>query len=102
MIGSVYSAQWQRIRQLGRELRFFQLHQKSPLLDWAAAFAKGDAVGVLFHGSTAFENVETISGNVNFSPALHSVFGREYRVIEIQDNQGTYLGPITAKTVPEI
>ena len=49
-----------------------------------------------------FDSVETISGNVNFSPELHSVFGREYRVIEIQDNQGRYLGPVTAKTVPEI
>ena len=49
-----------------------------------------------------FENVDTISGNVNFSPELHSVFGREYRVIEIQQNQGRYLGPVTAKSVPEI
>jgi branched-chain amino acid transport system substrate-binding protein len=49
-----------------------------------------------------FDSVETISGNVNFSSELHSVFGREYRVIEIQDNQGRYLGPVTAKTVPEI
>ncbi|MBD0337700.1 MAG: ABC transporter substrate-binding protein [Thermoleophilia bacterium] len=49
-----------------------------------------------------FEDVETISGNVNFSPELHTVFGREYRVVEIQGNQGKYFGPITAKTVPEI
>jgi branched-chain amino acid transport system substrate-binding protein len=49
-----------------------------------------------------FENVETVSGNVNFSPELHSVFGREYRVIEIQQNQGKYFGPVTAKSVPEI
>jgi branched-chain amino acid transport system substrate-binding protein len=49
-----------------------------------------------------FENVETVSGNVNFSPELHSVFGREYRVIEIQKNKGRYLGPVTAKSVPEI
>jgi branched-chain amino acid transport system substrate-binding protein len=49
-----------------------------------------------------FDSVETISGNVNFSPELHSVFGREYRVIEIQENQGKYFGPVTAKSVPEI
>ncbi|MEX2212358.1 MAG: ABC transporter substrate-binding protein [Gaiellaceae bacterium] len=49
-----------------------------------------------------FEDVETVSGNVNFSSELHSVFGREYRVIEIQDNQGRYLGAVTAKSVPEI
>lgn len=50
----------------------------------------------------AFENVETISGNVNFSTDLHSVFGREYRVIEIQDNEGSYAGGITAQSVPEL
>jgi branched-chain amino acid transport system substrate-binding protein len=49
-----------------------------------------------------FENVETVSGQVNFSPELHSVFGREYRVIEIQKNEGRYVGPVTAKSVPEI
>jgi branched-chain amino acid transport system substrate-binding protein len=49
-----------------------------------------------------FDNVETVSGNVNFSPELHSVFGREYRVIEIQKNKGRYLGPVTAKSVPEL
>jgi branched-chain amino acid transport system substrate-binding protein len=49
-----------------------------------------------------FEDVETVSGNVNFSPELHSVFGREYRVIEIQQNKGRYLGAVTAKSVPEI
>ncbi len=49
-----------------------------------------------------FENVDTVSGNVNFSPELHSVFGREYRVIEIQKNQGKYFGGVTAKSVPEL
>jgi branched-chain amino acid transport system substrate-binding protein len=49
-----------------------------------------------------FEDVETISGNVNFSPELHTVFGREYRVIEIENNKGKYLSPITAKEVPDI
>jgi branched-chain amino acid transport system substrate-binding protein len=49
-----------------------------------------------------FENVETISGNVNFSPDLHSVFGREYRVIKVQGNEGSYVGPVTASVVPEL
>jgi branched-chain amino acid transport system substrate-binding protein len=49
-----------------------------------------------------FEDVETISGNVNVSPELHTVFGREYRVIEIENNKGKYLSPITAKEVPDI
>jgi branched-chain amino acid transport system substrate-binding protein len=30
-----------------------------------------------------FQNLPTISGNVSFSPQLHSVFGREYRIIHI-------------------
>jgi branched-chain amino acid transport system substrate-binding protein len=50
----------------------------------------------------AFENVETISGNVNFSDELHTVFGREYRVIKIEDNEGSYVGPVTAQVVPEL
>jgi branched-chain amino acid transport system substrate-binding protein len=49
-----------------------------------------------------FENVETISGNVNFSDEHHTVFGREYRVIEIQNNEGRYVQGITASVVPEI
>ncbi len=49
-----------------------------------------------------FSSVETISGNVNFSPELHTVFGREYRVIKVDNNQGSYEGPVTAKSVPDI
>jgi len=49
-----------------------------------------------------FDDVETISGNVNFSPELHTVFGREYRVIEIQNNEGRYVEGVTATSVPEI
>jgi branched-chain amino acid transport system substrate-binding protein len=49
-----------------------------------------------------FDDVETVSGNVNFSPELHTVFGREYRVIEIEKNKGKYFGAVTAKEVPEI
>jgi branched-chain amino acid transport system substrate-binding protein len=49
-----------------------------------------------------FEQVETISGNVNFSDELHTVFGREYRVIKIDGNEGSYSGPVTAKVVPEL
>jgi branched-chain amino acid transport system substrate-binding protein len=49
-----------------------------------------------------FENVETISGNVNFSEEFHTVFGREYRVIEIQGNEGRYVEGVTAQVVPEL
>ena len=44
----------------------------------------------------------TISGLVSFSPRLHSVFGRQYRVIKIDGNKGRYVGNVTAKVVPEI
>jgi branched-chain amino acid transport system substrate-binding protein len=49
-----------------------------------------------------FDGVETISGNVSFSPELHTVFGREYRVIQIENNKGKFVEGITAKVVPEI
>src|SRR5205814_1046738 len=55
------------------------------------------------HGSTKgivlarvmehFKNVPTISGNVSFSPKLHTVFGRRYRVIRIQNNVPKVVGP---------
>jgi branched-chain amino acid transport system substrate-binding protein len=49
-----------------------------------------------------FHNVPTISGLVSFSPQLHSVFGRSYRVIKIQDNVPKRVGTVTAKAVPKI
>jgi branched-chain amino acid transport system substrate-binding protein len=49
-----------------------------------------------------FKKVPTISGLVSFSPQLHSVFGRQYRVVRIQDNKASVVGSITAKVVPKI
>jgi len=49
-----------------------------------------------------FKNVPTISGNVSFSPKLHTVFGRRYRVIRIQNNVPRVVGTIVAKVVPKI
>jgi branched-chain amino acid transport system substrate-binding protein len=49
-----------------------------------------------------FEQVETISGNVNFSEELHSVFGREYRVVKIDNNEASYVGPVTAEVVVDL
>ena len=49
-----------------------------------------------------FDAVATISGRVSFSPELHTVFGREYRVIRIQNNKGEYVQGITAKVVPTL
>ena len=64
------------------------------------------------HGSTngltlakvmeKFKDVPTISGNVSFSRNLHSVFGRKYRVIKIQNNVPKFVGLIKAKVVVKI
>jgi branched-chain amino acid transport system substrate-binding protein len=47
-----------------------------------------------------FHNVKTLSGKVSFSKRLHSVFGRQYRVIEINNNKPIEKGLIRAKKVP--
>ena len=49
-----------------------------------------------------FHNVSTLSGKVSFSAKLHTVFGRAYRIIEINNNKPKELGTITAKVVPTI
>jgi branched-chain amino acid transport system substrate-binding protein len=64
------------------------------------------------HGSTKgavlaaqlekFKRVPTLSGLVSFSPTLHTVFGRQYRVIKIQDNKAREVGTVSAKVVPKI
>jgi len=64
------------------------------------------------HGSTKgavlakvmehFKKVPTISGNISFSPKLHTVFGRRYRVIRIQDNVPKVVGTVVAKVVAKI
>src|SRR3954469_3662353 len=50
----------------------------------------------------AFKKVPTISGLVSFSARYHTVFGRQYRVIKIQDNTPKLVGTVTAKVVPKI
>ncbi len=49
-----------------------------------------------------FKRVPTLSGLVSFSPKLHTVFGRQYRVIKIQDNKARLVGTVVAKVVPTI
>ena len=49
-----------------------------------------------------FKKVPTISGNISFSAKLHTVFGRRYRVIRIEDNVPKVVGTIVAKVVPKI
>jgi hypothetical protein len=49
-----------------------------------------------------FKKVPTISGKVSFSRSLHTVFGRQYRVIRVHNNRGQRVGLVTAKVVPKI
>lgn len=59
------------------------------------------------HGSTKgstlaaimvkFHNLPTISGNVSFSSKLHSVFGRAYRIIEVQNSKPKFVQLYTTK-----
>jgi branched-chain amino acid transport system substrate-binding protein len=49
-----------------------------------------------------FRNVRTISGLVSFSSSLHTVFGRQYRVIRVQNNTPRVVGTVKAKVVPKI
>jgi branched-chain amino acid transport system substrate-binding protein len=49
-----------------------------------------------------FRGVPTLSGKVSFSPKLHTVFGRSYRVIKIQNNKAHLVTTIVAKSVPKI
>jgi branched-chain amino acid transport system substrate-binding protein len=49
-----------------------------------------------------FKNVPTISGLVSFSPTLHTVYGRTYRVIRVEGNTPKVVGTIKAKVVVKI
>ncbi len=64
------------------------------------------------HGSTngatlasvivKFHHQPTISGLISFSPQLHSVFGRQYRVIKVQNNHARVVGEVTTQKVANI
>jgi branched-chain amino acid transport system substrate-binding protein len=49
-----------------------------------------------------FKKVQTLSGPVSFSKQLHTVFGRQYRVIRVQNNVPRVVGTVKAKVVPKI
>jgi branched-chain amino acid transport system substrate-binding protein len=49
-----------------------------------------------------FQNLPTISGNVSFSPQLHSVFGREYRIIHIENGKPKYDSSLKAPGLANI
>ena len=43
-----------------------------------------------------------LGGKIGFSRTLHTVFGRNYRVIKIQNNKAKLVGTVTAKVVPKL
>jgi branched-chain amino acid transport system substrate-binding protein len=49
-----------------------------------------------------FKKVNALGGTINFSRQLHSVFGRQYRVIRIHNNRARVVGTVRAKVVPKI
>jgi branched-chain amino acid transport system substrate-binding protein len=64
------------------------------------------------HGSTQgaalaaqlvkFKKVPAFASRISFSPSLHTVFGRQYRVIRINDNKAKLVGLVTAKVLPKL
>jgi branched-chain amino acid transport system substrate-binding protein len=70
---------------------------------YALAKTNGNTSGAALAAQMVkFHNVNTLSGNVSFSPKLHSVFGRAYRVIEIQNNHAQFVGLVTATSPANI
>jgi branched-chain amino acid transport system substrate-binding protein len=49
-----------------------------------------------------FRRVPTLGGRISFSRQFHTVFGRQYRVIRIQNNRARYVGAVTARVIPKI
>ena len=64
----------------------------------AITLAKGSTKGsVLAAIMEKFKNLPTISGNVSFSAKLHSVFGRAYRFMEVQNSKPKFVQLYTTK-----
>jgi hypothetical protein len=65
--------------------------------------AKGSTSGAALAAQLEkYNKVPTLSGLVSFSSSLHAVFGRQYRVVRIQNNKAKVVGTIVAKVVPKI
>ncbi len=64
----------------------------------AISRANGSTKGAVLAGiMQQFKNLPTVSGKVSFSPKIHSVFGREYRVMEVQNSKPKFVQLYTAK-----
>ena len=60
---------------------------------------EGEQLAEAFEG---FDGLETISGAISFSEEFHSVFGREYRVMEVQNSQPAFVELRAATSPAEI
>jgi branched-chain amino acid transport system substrate-binding protein len=49
-----------------------------------------------------FHDLPTISGGVSFSPSLHSVYGRDYRIIHVMNGKAKFVGLIKATSPANI
>ena len=49
-----------------------------------------------------FRQVRVFGSRISFSPRFHTVFGRQYRVIRINNNVGKRFALVTAKVLPNI
>jgi branched-chain amino acid transport system substrate-binding protein len=69
----------------------------------ALRIAKGSTNGATLAGIIEkFNKQPTISGLVSFSPQLHSVFGRKYRVIRVNENKARLVGTVTTQKIANI
>jgi len=50
----------------------------------------------------SMQDLETISGAISFSPEFHTVFGREYRIIEIQDGKPAFVDMVKAESPADL
>jgi branched-chain amino acid transport system substrate-binding protein len=60
---------------------------------------EGEALAEAFEG---FDGLETVSGEISFSEEFHSVFGREYRVMEVQNSEPSFVELRAASSPAEI
>jgi branched-chain amino acid transport system substrate-binding protein len=49
-----------------------------------------------------FKRVPVLGGRISFSTKLHTVYGRDYRVIQIQNNKASFKGLVRAKVIPKL
>jgi hypothetical protein len=50
----------------------------------------------------SFKQVPALASRISFSRQLHTVFGRQYRIIRIDNNRARYIGVVKARVIPKI